>query len=158
MIDKVRAELFKNAVLFTVGFFGYMAIEICFRGYTYTSMGLCGGIAIILLDKVNSRISWDIDFLLQGAIGGVLITIMELIIGELYKSLSLEPMWDYSNIPFNIDGVICLPFTLAWVMLSMVAIILADFINYYIFNEKPIPYYKIFGKTVFKFKNKDNFH
>ena len=50
-------------------------------------------------------------------------------------------IWDYSTMPLNIFGQICLPFSLAWMGLSGVAIILDDYIRYWFFNEEK-PHYK----------------
>jgi uncharacterized membrane protein len=115
-------------------------------------MGCCGGIALVLLDKINDKISWDTDILLQGCVGSVLITGMEFIIGNLYLAGLLPKMWDYSNMWLNYKGIICLPFSLLWIVLSIIAIFLADSINYYIYKELPVPYYKLFGKVILKFK------
>lgn len=60
-------------------------------------------------------------------------------------------MWDYTDLPLNFDGVICLPYSLLWILVSIVGIIIADAINYYVFDEKTVPYYKLLGKTVIKF-------
>lgn len=65
------------------------------------------------------------------------------------------PMWDYSNMPFNFEGVICLPFSLIWIGVSIIGIFIADAIKYYMFGELPIPYYKLFGKTIIKYKKKN---
>lgn len=144
----------KYCSLFLVGFFGYMIMELLFRGYTYFTMGVLGGITILILDKLNSKISWDMDLLLQGCIGSILITTMELIVGEFIKINHFTEMWNYSNIPMNFDGVICLPYSLLWILVSLFAIFVADSINYYLFNEQPTPYYKLFGKTILRFKEK----
>lgn len=134
----------------------YITIEVLFRGYSYPLMGICGGIAVLLLDKINDRISWDVDIILQGLCGSVLVTSFELIIGELALHTTLVPqMWDYSNTPLNFDGVICFPFSLAWFFLSIVAILVADAINYYVFEELPTPYYKLCGRTVLRFPTKN---
>ncbi|MDO5785262.1 MAG: hypothetical protein Q4P20_09405, partial [Eubacteriales bacterium] len=124
-----------------------ITIEVCFRGYTYPLMGLCGGLLLLLIDPINNIISWDIDLLIQGFMGSAMITSMEFVIGK----LSPIQMWDYSNVPFNIDGIICLPFSLLWMLLSIVAIFIADAINYYVFDEEPAPYYHILWWT-FHFK------
>ena len=148
-------KIVKNIVLFLLGFMAYITSEVCYRGFSYPLMGVCGGLAIVLLDKVNDRISWDTDILIQGLIGSVIITFFELVIGELALHTNLvEVMWDYSNVPLNFDGVICLPFSLAWVALSWVAVFLADAINYYVFEELPLPYYRCFGKIFLRFKEK----
>lgn len=148
----------KYCLLFLFGFFGYMIMELLFRGYTYFTMGVLGGITILLLDKLNSKISWDMDLFLQGCIGSALITTMELIVGEYIKINRLQEMWNYSNVMLNFDGVICLPYSLLWIIVSLFAIFVADSINYYLFDEQPVPHYKLFGKTVLTFKEKEKRH
>ena len=150
----MKKAILKNVVLFGVGGLAYGIIEIIYRFRTYPLMILCGGIAIIILDKINNYISWDMDILLQGCIGSALITGMEFIIGNLSLAGVLPKMWDYSNVWLNYKGIICLPFSLIWIVLSICAIMLADAINYYIFDELPIPYYRLFGKIIIKFKEK----
>lgn len=151
MIMKIN----KSILLFLVGYCTYISIEVTYRNISYPIMGICGGLAILLLDKINDNISWNIDLCLQGLCGSALITFFELIIGEIALHTSLLPiMWDYSNVPLNFDGVICLPFSIAWFFLSILAIFLADAINYYVLDEPQVPYYNLFGKTVIKFKEK----
>lgn len=151
MIMKIN----KSILLFLVGYCTYISIEVTYRNISYPIMGICGGLAILLLDKINDNISWNIDLCLQGLCGSTLITFFELIIGEIALHTSLLPvMWDYSNVPLNFDGVICLPFSIVWFFLSILAIFLADAINYYVLDEPQVPYYNLFGKTVIKFKEK----
>lgn len=147
-------KVYKTLFLFMLGFMTYITIEVCWRGYSYPLMGMCGGIAIVLLDKINDRISWDVDILLQGAAGSLLITFFEFIIGSISLAGWLPKMWDYSNMPLNYKGIVCLPFSCVWILLSIFAVILADSINYYVFNEEEVPYYNLFGKTILKFKSK----
>ena len=61
--------MLRKVVLFLVGFCVYITIEVCFRGYSYPVMGLCGGVILLMVDMINETISWDMDILLQGAIG-----------------------------------------------------------------------------------------
>lgn len=149
----MKKTILKNVVLSVVGGLSYGIIELIYRQKTYFLMILCGAIAIILLDKINDYISWDMDILLQGCIGSLIITGMEFTIGNLYLMGIVPKMWDYSNVWLNYKGIICLPFSLIWILLSICAILLADTINYYVFHELPVPYYKLFGKTIIRFKN-----
>jgi uncharacterized membrane protein len=150
----MKKVILKNVVLSYVGFTTYIAIEVCYRSRSHWLMGICGALALLILDKINNYISWDMDILLQGCIGSALITGMEFIIGNLSLAGVLPKMWDYSNVWLNYKGIICLPFSLIWIVLSICAIMLADAINYYIFDELPIPYYRLFGKVIIKFKEK----
>lgn len=144
----------KCVFMFIFGFMAYITIECLFRGYSFPAMGLCGGIVFVLLDKINDKISWDIDILVQGMMGSVLITFLEFIIGEMSLRGLIQPMWNYTNLPLNHKGIICLPFSLIWIVLSVVAIVVADWLNYYIFNDDVIPYYNLFGRTIYKFHRK----
>lgn len=148
----MKKTILKNVVLSVAGGLSYGIIELIYRQKTYYLMILCGAIAIILLDKINDYISWDMDILLQGCIGSLIITGMEFTIGNLYLMGIVPKMWDYSNVWLNYKGIICLPFSLIWILLSICAILLADAINYYVFHELPVPYYKLFGKTIIRFK------
>lgn len=69
-------KVYKNIILFTVGFCLYITIEVLFRGYSFPLMGVCAGLVIVLLDKINDYISWDIDILIQSALGMFMVTIM----------------------------------------------------------------------------------
>lgn len=148
----MKQKIIKNIVLFLVGFCVYITIEVCYRGVSYPLMGICGGIALIVIDKTNNRISWDTDILLQCLVGCLVITGLEFMIGELSLHNIVPRMWDYSNMPFNYKGIICLPFSCMWFALSFPAILLADAINYYIFRELPVPYYKIFRHKFLEFR------
>ena len=141
----------KNFILFSVGFCSYSIIEFLFRGYTFVTMGIVGGVAFWMIDKINDKISWDMDIIVQGIMGSGIVTFWELLIGlvRLYKNL--PPMWDYSNMPLNYKGIICVPFSLIWILVSIVGIFVADYINYYIFKEEPCPYYNLFGKTILRY-------
>lgn len=80
--------------------------------------------------------------------------VFEFAIGLLSLNNILPVMWDYSTVPLNYKGIICLPFSLIWILLSILAILIADAINYYFFDDKKVPYYRLFGKVIFKFKEK----
>ena len=47
-------------------------------------------------------------------VSGILTSLIELIIGVVSKAILHERLWDYSNMPLNIGGYICLTFSLVW--------------------------------------------
>ena len=69
------------------------------------------------------------------------ITAIEFLSGYILNIVLGLGIWDYSNMPFNIIGQICLPFTVAWYILSLLAIVLDDHLRYWIFGEEK-PRYK----------------
>lgn len=147
--------IMKYYILFCVGFCTYSVIEVLFRGYTYFTMGVTGAIAFITIDKINNKISWDLDIILQGFIGSIIVTLLELIIGIYCIYKNIPPMWDYSSMPLNYKGVICVPFSIIWIFVSILGILVADLINYYILEEEPRPYYKLFGRKVFEYPDRN---
>lgn len=140
-----KKHILKYLILFLVGYCVYIAIEVTFRNYSFPLMGIVGAISFILIDRINEVMPWDTDLIIQSVIGSLIVTVFELIVGEGLKFFNQPPMWDYSSLPLNFDGVICLPFSLVWVLLSAIAILLADAINYYLLHKEPAPHYKILG-------------
>lgn len=141
----------KIFILFLIGGFIYVAIELGFRGHSHWTMFLLGGLCFILIGGLNNYIPWEMSIIKQGIIGALIITSLEFIFGlvlNLYLNLGI---WDYSNMPFNILGQICLPFSIAWFFLSLVAIFADDWLRYVLFKEER-PHYHLF--TVCKEENK----
>lgn len=146
----MKKNIFKNIILFITGFCIYITIEVLFRSYSYPLMGLVGGLSLILIDKINDYISWDLPLLLQMFIGGMEVTLLELLSGEFALHILNIRMWDYSNMWMSMcDDLICPLFSFFWILLAGVGIILADSINYYVIHEETQPYYKIFNKTYY---------
>ena len=141
----------KIFILFLIGGFIYIAIELGFRGHSHWTMFLLGGLCFILIGGLNNYISWEMSIIKQGIIGALIVTSLEFIFGlvlNLYLNLGI---WDYSNMPFNILGQICLPFLIGWFFLSLVAIFVDDWLRYILFKEEK-PHYHLF--TVCKEENK----
>ena len=141
----------KIFILFLIGGFIYVAIEVGFRGHSHWTMFLLGGLCFILIGGLNNYIPWEMSIIKQGVIGALIVTSLEFIFGlvlNLYLNLGI---WDYSNMPFNILGQICLPFSIAWFFLSLVAIFVDDWLRYILFKEEK-PHYHLF--TVCKEENK----
>ena len=51
--------------------------------------------------------------------GAVLSTACEYIMAAFYEDVLLVSFWDYSDLPLNLHGRVCLPFSLAWGLLSV---------------------------------------
>lgn len=55
------------------------------------------------------------------AIGSLIITVVEFLFGLLVNRVLHLHVWDYSALPLNIMGQICLPFSLIWFVLTIPA-------------------------------------
>lgn len=134
--------ILKHIVLFFIGGLIYYLIEILWRGYSHISMVFCGGLCFVLIGIVNELIPWDIKLWKQMLIGSVIVTVVEFFTGCIVNLWMGLKVWDYSNLPFNILGQICLPFCVVWFFLSLVAIVIDDYLRYWLFKEEK-PHYNI---------------
>ena len=132
----------KALVLFLIGAVLYAAIELLWRGHTHWTMAALGGLLFLLLGGLNNWLPWEMPLLWQIIIGTAIVTAAEFAAGCVLNLWLGLGIWDYSNLPGNILGQICPQFTLAWAGLSLVAIVLDDYIRYWLWHEDR-PHYKI---------------
>ena len=55
-------------------------------------------------------------------LGGIAVTAVEFVFGVIFNLILRKNIWDYSKIPFNLGGQVCLLYTVLWSFLSIVAI------------------------------------
>ena len=136
-----KSKIKKYDFLFFVGATIYVVIEKLYRGYSHWTMFLLGGICFIALGLINEVIPWDMPLLLQMFIGGIIITVLELITGCIVNLWLGWNVWNYSELPFNLWGQISLFSSIVWVGLSLVGIVLDDYIRWKFFGEDK-PHYR----------------
>ena len=91
-------------LVFLTGCFVYSLLEIASRGFTHWTMTLTG------------TPLWQ-----KCLIGSVIITSVEFTVGVIVNIILRWNVWDYSDMPFNVLGQICLPFTVLWFFLCIPA-------------------------------------
>ena len=92
--------------------------------------GLCG----VLIGLINDNTP-DIPLFYQCILGTTIVTLIEFISGcylNIYLGLGV---WDYSHVPFNFLGQVCLPFSIIWMFLSIPVIYLDDYLKNKLLNE-----------------------
>lgn len=118
--------------LFLVGGMLYTWIEILWRGWTHWTMFILGGACFVVLDLLNEfKIPWHWCLLRQAVVGAAIVTGFEFITGCIVNLWLGWNVWDYSDLPFNLLGQICLYFFLLWIPMSMAGIVLGDWIRYW---------------------------
>jgi len=138
MNKDIFKKIIKPLTLISVGGFIYLMIEFLFRGYSHWTMFIVGGLCFYFIGLINEIIPYNTPIWKQAIIGGVLITIIEFISGCVLNLWLKWDIWDYSDLPFNILGQVCLLFTFLWCLLSIVGIVLDDYLRYWLFNgDKP---------------------
>ena len=139
----MNKNFLKNIYLFYFFASSYVVIEVFFRGRSHWTMFILGGICGLLIGKINEYVSWEFPLIFQGIIGSIIVTLAELFFGYILNIQLKLNIWDYSNIPFNFYGQICLLFSTIWGFLSIIVIILDDYLRYLFFNEEK-PRYILF--------------
>lgn len=140
---KIVKTVLKLIILFIIGGTIYVSLELLFRGRSHISMFILGGFCFVLIGGINNYISWEMPLILQMIIGAAVITTLEFITGYIVNIKLGLNVWDYSNQPLNIKGQICLLFSFLWMLISLIAIVLDDYLRYWIFKEKK-PKYHLF--------------
>lgn len=106
----------KAAVIFLSGGALYTLTELLWRGHSHWSMGICGGLAFMLMYGINSlaiprRRKWTLS-----AAG---ICTLEFYAGWLLNLRLGLSVWDYSALPGDLLGQICPLYALFWFLLSI---------------------------------------
>lgn len=145
-MNKFLAKSFQYLFLFLCGGSVYYIIEFIYKhifsgGRTHFSMFVVGGIMLIIIGLINEIQTFKgLCLIKQMALSAAIITLAEYISGMIVNVYLGLGVWDYSNLPLNINGQICLPFTIIWFLFSIVPIVLDDFIREKIFKENKHSY------------------
>lgn len=140
-------RIIKPAVLFSTGGTIYLIIEILWRALrgstpTHWSMFILGGLCFLAIGSINEYFSWETPFCVQAIIGTIVVLALEFVFGCVLNLWLGLGIWDYSDTPCNILGQVCLPFSVAWLFLVAIAIVLDDYLRYWLFDEEK-PAYKL---------------
>lgn len=142
-MNKYSNFFFKEFVLLLIGGNLYYLIEILWRGYSHWSMFILGGLCFIYAGLQNEYTEWNYPFWKQLLKVEFFVLIGEFVTGCVVNILLRWNIWDYSTLPFNILGQVCLPYAVLWIPLCALAIVVDDYIRYWFFHEEK-PHYKFF--------------
>lgn len=109
-----------RAFVFLTGCFIYSLMEISARGFTHWTMTLTGGIILTILYEMFTGLR-SFPFWQKCILGSLIITSVEFTVGVIVNIILGWNVWNYSDMPFNILGQICLPFTVLWFFLCIPA-------------------------------------
>lgn len=121
-------KLKKNVICFTIGGIGYAIIELIWRKHTHWTMVIAGGICFIIFSRIAERFK-EKPLAYKAVLCSLAVTGVELIFGIVFNIVFRMNVWDYSNIPFNFLGQICLLFSMIWCALGFAFLPLAEKLN-----------------------------
>lgn len=137
-INRLRA-----AIIFLIGGSAYICIEILWRIIhrsepTHWTMFLLGGLSFFFISKINDKFPEKTVSMKKCLLATSLILSLEFSFGcALNIWLSMD-IWDYTHLPMNIMGQVCLPFAGAWYILAAAAFGVDRFIKHKIFHRRII--------------------
>ena len=114
---KINNMLPETLTAFLLGGLAYVLLELAWRGRSHISMFVTGGAAFALLHGLFVR--YPIPLFYKCLAGMVLITALEFIAGCTVNLLLKRKVWDYSRVPGNLYGQVCLGYSLLWGLLTL---------------------------------------
>ena len=139
----VLCKIVRLVTLWLWGGFVYYCVELLYRGHSHPSMFIAGGVCFLLLGAVNNYLPWHLGLVWQALIGAGIITAVEFIAGLIVNVWLGLAVWDYSGLPFNVLGQISLLYSLYWIPLAAVGVLLDDFLRWKLYGEQK-PQYTFF--------------
>ena len=113
-MQKTPKLLLKYGFLYCVGGSIYYGIEILWRGFSHWTMFCLAGTCFIFAGLLNEIESWDTPFWRQVLQAWAFALAGEFVCGCVVNLWLGWGIWDYTGLPFNLLGQICLPYALLW--------------------------------------------
>ena len=132
-------KVWKSAVLFYIGGMIYVALELVWRGWSHGSMFLVGGLCFVLIGAIDTVFP-EMPLLMQSVLGAAVVTAMELLSGLMINGYLHLNVWDYSALPYNFLGQVCMAYFFLWILVSLAAVLLEDFLRQKLFGERKMTY------------------
>lgn len=136
------AKFSKYIFLWALGGCLYYSFELIFRGFSHWTMFVLGGICLLFIDIQGEIVHWDDSLAVQILRCILFVTAMEFTTGIIVNKWLALNVWDYSQLPFQLFGQICLPFAIIFSGLCAFGIIFSGYIGYWFYGEEK-PHYHI---------------
>lgn len=134
-------KLSEYLFLWTLGGCIYYGFEILFRGFSHWTMFVLGGICLVFFAVQGKMMHWEEPLWRQVLRCVIFVTGMEFITGIIVNKWLHMNVWDYSNLPFQIFGQVCLQFAVIFSGLCAVGILLSGYLLYWIYGEEKPRYH-----------------
>ena len=133
-----------SMLLWTWGGTLYFFLEVAYKSLTghperiSWTMLVLAIVLCIPVERAGYQLPWACPLWLQAAVCAALVTLVEFCAGCVLNLWIGLDIWDYSDIPFNLLGQICLPFSLVWLVLCFLFIVVFDWMRYAVIGgDKP---------------------
>ncbi len=133
-LKKIIKYLFQYILLFGLGGCAYYYTEVLIRGWSHFSMFYLGGLCFCFF-SLQKRAHWWKQTIARQLIRCLIFLLSgEFITGCMVNLWKGWQVWDYSEVPLNLYGQICLPMALVFAILCYLALLVEDWIQLYAFG------------------------
>ena len=117
----MRKNILRFIILFFTGGCVYVLMELMYRKKSHVSMFIDGGICLYIIDLLCNRVkkTGKMSLYKRGVLSTAVITGIELITGFIVNRKMKLKVWDYSKLPLNFKGQICIGYSVLWYILSL---------------------------------------
>lgn len=129
----------RELLVMALGGGSYVLVELLWRGRSHVSMFLLGGLCFWLIGRLDRR--EPIPLAVQACLGAMVVTALELVTGLVVNCWLGLGVWDYSSLPLNYRGQVCLYYFVLWIPLAAAAVVLEDAARRLLFGT-PMPKYR----------------
>ena len=126
----MKSKALYYSLCFGIGAVGYCLLEILWRGFTHPSMAIAGGVSFVAIAYIQKAFK-PLRFIYRCIIGGLTVSVIEFLFGFVFNIVLKRNVWDYTMMPFNLFGQICLLYTVLWCFVSAPMLILSDLLRQY---------------------------
>lgn len=136
-MKKISEYLFLWAIGGTV----YYSLEMCFRGFSHWTMFVLGGICLVFFTVQGQMLHWEEPMWRQILRCTIFVVSAEFITGIIVNKWLHLAIWDYSTMPLQLFGQICLPFAILFSGLCAVGIWLGGNLLHWLYGEEKPHFY-----------------
>ena len=135
-------KLSKYIFLWAMGGCLYYSFELIFRGFSHWTMFVLGGSCFLFIYIQGKIVKWKDSVFIQVIRCIIFVTSMEFITGIIVNKWLDLNVWDYSRLPFQLFGQICLPFMIIFSGLCVLGILISSQLAHWFYKEEK-PHYHI---------------
>lgn len=135
-------KLSKYIFLWAIGGCLYYSFELIFRGFSHWTMFVLGGSCFLFIYIQGKIVKWKDSIFIQVIRCIIFVTSMEFITGIIVNKWLDLNVWDYSRLPFQLFGQICLPFMIIFSGLCVLGILISSQLAHWFYKEEK-PHYHI---------------
>lgn len=135
-MSKMSRKISEYLLLWAVGGCLYYSFEVIFRGFSHWSMFVLGGICMMFCVWQGEVMKWEDSFVRQVLRCMVFVTACEFITGIIVNKWMHWQVWDYTGVPLQLWGQICVPFMVIFSGLCAIGIPLGGYLLWGLYGEK----------------------